>query len=204
MKHITGIITLTLIITTSLLLAGSKDKNAVDFIKKLIQISEAGDMGYLNALRYFQYTATTAKNNPSSFILSSYGKNSLKESGIKVSEKGIMIPVLKDRSGIRIKALWDTNKNELLKMFTAERYNAILKNDVDSYIEFHDSPEYKELMAKLKKKNPIPDTFTIEKAGDISGWSRYKEMAFWHRRKHEKNDETVYLILKELKEYYGG
>jgi hypothetical protein len=202
MKYIIGIIFFSLIMSTALL-SVPKDKNAVDFVKKLISIASEGEMGYLNALRYFQYTSTSAKNNPSSYILSSYGKDSLKESGIKASEKGKMIPVLKDRSGKRIKLLWEANKNELLKLLPVERYNSMLKNDIDSFIAFHDSPEYKELMAKLKKKNPRPDINTIGKAGDLSGWSRYKEMAFWHRRVYEKNDEVVYIILKEIKEYYS-
>jgi len=191
-----------IIITTSLL-AAPKDKNAIDFIKDLIKISLNGDQGYLNGLRYFQYTATTAKNNPSSFILSPYGRTSLNESGIDVSDKGKMIPVLKDRSGKRIKKLWSENKDELLNMFPVEKYNTFLKSDVDSFIKFHDSPDYKKLMSRLKKKNPRPDTTTIEKSGNISGWSNYKEMSFWHRRIHEKNDEVVYSILKELKEHYN-
>jgi len=191
------------IIMSAALLAVPNDKAAVDFIKTLLKTASSGEQGYLNALRYFQYTSTTLKNNPSSFILSSYGKTALKESGINASDKGKMIPVLKDRSGKRVKTLWNENKVEFLKMFSAEKYNAFLKSDVDSYIEFHDSSEYKDLMSKLKKKNPRPDTITIGKAGDISGWSHYKEMAFWYRRIYEKNDERVYSILKELKEHYS-
>lgn len=191
------------IIMAIALFAAPTDKIAIDFILNLIKTASSGEQGYLNALRYYQYSATTLKNNPSSFILSSYGKTALKESGINASDKGKMIPVLKDRSGKRVKNLWNENKVELLKIFPAEKYNAFLKSDVDSYIEFHDSSEYKDMMTKLKKKNPRPDTTTIRKAGDISGWSRYKEMAFWHRRIYEKNDEAVYSILKELKEHYS-
>ena len=32
----------------------------------------------------------------------------------------------------------------------AEKYNTFLKSDVDSFIEFHDSPEYKKFMKRLK------------------------------------------------------
>jgi len=196
-------IIITFFILSAAILAVPNDKSAVDFVKKIINLAVNGEQGYLNALRYFQYTATTAKNNPSSYILSPYGKSALAESGISVSDKGKMIPVLKNRSGKRITALWNENKNELLSMFTVEQYNAFLKSDVDSFIEFHDSHDYKKLMQKLKKKNPRPDTNTINRAGDISGWSKYKEMAFWHRRIYEKNDDAVYSILKELKTHYS-
>jgi hypothetical protein len=196
-------IIITFFILSAAILAVPNDKSAVDFVKKIINLAVNGEQGYLNALRYFQYTATTAKNNPSSYILSPYGKSALAESGISVSDKGKMIPVLKNRSGKRITALWNENKNELLSMFTVEQYNAFLKSDVDSIIEFHDSHDYKKLKQKLKKKNPRPDTNTINRAGDISGWSKYKEMAFWHRRIYEKNDDAVYSILKELKTHYS-
>ncbi|OQA63298.1 MAG: hypothetical protein BWY38_03200 [Ignavibacteria bacterium ADurb.Bin266] len=202
MKRVMSII-ITFFILSAAILAVPNDKSAVDFVKKIINLAVNGEQGYLNALRYFQYTATTAKNNPSSYILSPYGKSALAESGISVSDKGKMIPVLKNRSGKRITALWNENKNELLSMFTVEQYNAFLKSDVDSFIEFHDSHDYKKLMQKLKKKNPRPDTNTINRAGDISGWSKYKEMAFWHRRIYEKNDDAVYSILKELKTHYS-
>ena len=201
MKKIFLITGIALVISIALS-ADSNDKAAVDFVKNLAKIAADNDNGYLNALRYFQYTATTAKNNPSSFILSTYGSSALKESGINASNKGKMIPLLKDRSGKRIKSLWDSNKNELLQIFPAESYNAILKNDVDSYIQFHDSPQFDKLMSKLKARNPVPDKSTIEKAGTISEWSNYREMAFWHRRIYEKNDVIVYSILKELKENY--
>jgi len=194
---------ITVFIFSAALLAAPQDKKAVDFIKDLIKRSSNGEQGYLNALRYFQYTTTTAKNNPSSFILSTYGKTSLNESGIDVSDKGKMIPVLKDRTGKRIQKLWSENKEEILNMFSIEKYNAFLKSDIDSYIEFHDSPEYTKLMKKFRIKNPVPDKTSVEKAGALSGWSHYKEMAFWHRRIYEKNDKVVYSILKELKDHYG-
>jgi len=202
MKQSIIFICFTLIISGSLFSA-PKDKNAVDFVKELIQKINTGDNGYLNALRYFQYTSTTLKNNPSSYILSSYGKNALKESGIRPSDKGKMISILRDRSGKRIKTLWAANRSELLKMLPVEKYNSIFKNDVELYIEFHESPEYKDFMQKLQKQNPNPDTATLNTAGEISGWTRYREMAFWHRRIFEKNDEAVFSILKELKEHYS-
>ena len=93
---------ITVIIFSAALLAAPKDKEAVDFIKDLIKKSSNGEQGYLNSLRYFQYTATTAKNNPSSYVLSPYGKTSLNESGIDISDNGKMIQVLKDRKGKRI------------------------------------------------------------------------------------------------------
>ncbi|HOP62608.1 MAG TPA: hypothetical protein PK358_05050 [Spirochaetota bacterium] len=184
------------------LLAVSVDEMAVDFVKTLIKKSLKGDNGSLDALRYFQYTATTAEKNPSSFVLSVYGRMALNESGIKESDKEKMISVLEDRSSERIKKLWDRNKNELLKMFPVEKYNQILKHQIDSLIKCHESSEYTELIKKIKVQNPVPDITTVEKAGMISNWSWYRELSFWHRRVYEKNDDVVYLILKELQNHY--
>lgn len=183
--------------------ASSNDKAAVNFIRTLIKISGKADNGYLDALRYFQYTATTYKSNPSSYVLSPYGKSALKESGIKPKDKGKMIPVVKDRSASRITKLWSENKSGLLKLLTLSQYNRILKREVDSLIKFHDLPQYQEFMTVMQEQNPVPDTETLEKAGNITDWTWYRELSFWHRRVHEKNDDAVYSIFKELQEHYG-
>jgi hypothetical protein len=47
-----------------------------------------------------------------------------------------------------------------------EQYNAFLKSDVDSFIEFHDSHDYKKLMQKLKKR--IPDLIQIRLTGLVT------------------------------------
>jgi hypothetical protein len=83
MKRVMSII-ITFFILYAAILAVPNDKSAVDFVKKIINLAVNGEQGYLNALRYFQYTATTAKNNPSSYILSPNGKSALAESGISV------------------------------------------------------------------------------------------------------------------------
>ncbi len=183
--------------------AVTKDDEAVDFVKTLISKSIKADRGGIDALRYFQFTATTAKDNPSSFVLSPYGGTAAQESGLTKSDKGRMLANLRDRSGKRIKKLWDANKEELLEMFPAEIYNELLKSEVNSLIKFHDSPEYKKYMLKIKKINPRPNTATIDKSGGVTQWSGYRELSFWHRRTYEKNDETVYSILRELQQHYG-
>ena len=201
MRHFCFAVIISTILTVALF-ASSKDDSAVAFVKTLIQKSLNGESGYLDALRYFQYTSTTLKNNPYSYVLSPYGKSALKESGIQTSDKGIMLSALKDRSGKRIRALWEANKAELLKMFPAPGYNKILKSEVDSLVTFHDSPDYNKLMSRLKSVNPKPGVNTIEKAGAVTEWNMYRELSFWHRRAFEKNDAAVYAILKELQDYY--
>ena len=54
----------------------------------------------------------------------------------------------------------------------------------------------------MKKKSPKLNTKTIERAGELTQWENYKELAFWYRRTVEKNDNAVYTILKELKANY--
>lgn len=182
--------------------AATKDDEAVDFVKTLLIKSLKADVGGIDALRYYQFTATTAKNNPSAYVLSAYGKSALQESGLVQSDKGRMLIILSDRSGSRIKKLWDANKEELFSMFPEEKYNELIKSEVDSLVKFHDSPEYSKFILKIKKINPRPDTATIDKAGAVTEWSGYRELSFWHRRSYEKNEAVVFSILKELQQHY--
>lgn len=194
------------IVSVSLLIisiASASDKNigAIDFIKILISKS-ASENGYINALRFFQYTATTEKNNPSSYILSKWGKDALKESGLEVSDRGKYLPVLSDRSGIRIEKLWMANKEEIFKLFPASAYDDLLKTEIDTLIEFRGSSEYSSMMKKMKAKQKKPGIKTIDIAGEITQWSGFKQLAFWYRRDFEKNDKVVFEMLKEIKAHY--
>jgi len=181
--------------------AADKDSLALEFVKTLIAKANT-ENGYTNAIRYFQYTATKEKSNPSSYILSKWGKESLSESGLKAADKGKFIPVLSNRSGARIEKLWNENKGEIFKLFSAEAYGEILKHEVDSLIEFRSAPEYNGLMKKMKAKSKKPGVKTVDIAGEITGWTNYKQLSFWFRRDHEKNDKVVFEILKELKAHY--
>jgi hypothetical protein len=201
MKRSSGLIIIFIIVVTSAI-AGSKDEDAVMFVKTLISKANA-ENGYTNALRFFQYSATTEKNNPYSYVLSKWGKDAVMESGLNPSDKGKLLPILSNRSGARIDRLWKENKDELFKLFTAEAYNSILKNEIESLIEFRSSPEFAGLMKKLKAKSKKPGVKTIDAAGAVTGWSGYKQLSFWYRRDFEKNDKAVLEILKEIKAHYA-
>ncbi len=201
MKKILYFMSGIMLVLSIALFAADKNQMAVEFIKKALERSKT-EYGLTNALRYFQYTTTTEKNNPYSFILSSYGAEALAESKIEKSEKGKYIEALKDRSGARIKKLWTANKKELLAMLTREQYDNNFGYYVDSLITYHDSKNYKNQIAALKKKSPKLDTKTIDKSGEITDWQNYKDLAFWYRRTVEKNDKVVYDILKEIQTYY--
>ncbi len=191
-----------LVIIISSVIAAEKEDAGLLFVKTLIE-KAGSENGYVNALRYFQYTATTAKNNPSSYVLSKWGKEAMDESGLKPSDKGKYISVLSSRKGGRIEKLWKENKEDLLNLFPAAVYNEILKYEVDSLIEFRSSPEYAGMMKKMKAKSKRPGVKTIDHAGAVTGWSGYKQLSFWFRRDFEKNDKVVFEILKELKAHYG-
>jgi hypothetical protein len=191
-----------LVIIISSVVAAEKEDAGLFFVKTLIEKSKS-ENGYIHALRYFQYTATTAKNNPSSYVLSKWGKEAMDESGLKPSDKGKYISVLSSRKSARIEKLWKDNKDELLSLFPASAYNEILKYEVDSLIEFRSSPEYAGMMKKMKAKSKRPGVKTIDHAGAVTGWSGYKQLSFWFRRDFEKNDKVVFEILKELKAHYG-
>jgi hypothetical protein len=201
MKKSLGLIIVFFIVISSAM-AVDKDVAVVEFIKTLI-IKANAENGYTNALRFFQYTATTDKNNPYSYVLSKWGKDAVAESGLNPSDKGKFIPVLSNRSGVRVDRLWKENKEELFKLLTDEAYDAILKNEIDSLIEFRSSPEFSGMMKKLKAKSKKPGVKTIDAAGAVTGWSGYKQLSFWYRRDFEKNDKVVFEILKEIKAHYA-
>lgn len=201
MKKVLVLISLFLI-TMSAAVTVDKDAAAVDFVRTLINKAN-GENGYTNALRYFQFTATTEKNNPYSYVLSKWGKTAVEESGLEAADKGKNIPVLSNRSGVRIDKLWKANKEELYKLFPARVYNDLLKNEVDSLIEFRNSPDYPGLMKKMKSKSRKPGIKTLDYAGAVTQWTGYKQLSFWFRREYEKNDQVVLEILKELKAHYG-
>lgn len=182
--------------------AGDRDSAAVDFVKVLANRAQ-GENGYINALRYFQYTATVYKNNPSSYILSKWGKDALAESGLKPSDKGKFLSVLSSRSDARIEKLWKENKPELFKLFPGTAYGEVLKDEVNSLIAFRTAPEYEGMMKKIKSRSPKPGVKTVDIAGDITGWSSYRQLSFWYRRVSEKNDKAVFEILKDLQSHYG-
>ncbi len=201
MKKILVIISGLLIIALTVTAAGT-DQNAAGFVKTLAG-KAAGADGYVMSLRFFQYTATTAKNNPSSFILSKWGSEALEASGLKPSDKGRFIPVLANRSGARIEKLWKENKEELFRIFPASAYDAVLKEEVNSLIEYRSAPEFNGLMKKMKAKMKKPTVKTLDAAGAVTGWSGFRQLSFWYRRDYEKNDKVVLGIMKELKAHYS-
>lgn len=182
--------------------AADKNAAAIEFIKTLIGKANA-ENGYVQALRYFQFTATAAKSNPSSYVLSKWGKEVFGESGLKEEDRGRFMPVLSDRSGARIEKLWKENKEDLYALFPAASYDAVLKDEVNSLIEFRSAPEFDGMMKKMKAKLKKPGVKTMDVAGAVTGWSGYKQLAFWYRRNYEKNDKAVFEILKELKVHYA-
>jgi len=196
------LLTLSIFIIFSTAFAAGKDDSALQFVKTLIDKVKT-ENGYTIALRYFQYTATTAKSNPSSYVLSKWGKDAVTEAGLKESDKGRFISVLSNRSGARIEKLWKKNREGLFMLFPAASYNDILKDEVDSLIEFRSRPEYAGMMKKMKSKSKKPGIKTVDHAGSVTGWSGYKQLAFWFRRDYEKNDKAVFEILKELKAHYA-
>jgi len=192
---------ISLLMLISAAAAVDKDTVALDFVKALVSKASA-ENGYINALRFFQYTSTAEKNNPYSYVLSKYGKDAVGESGLTPADKGKFIPALSNRSGKRIDKLWKENSEELFKLFSLEAYNGLLKSEVDSLIEFHNAPDYEKMIKKMKAKSGKPGVKTLDTAGKISQWSGYRQLAFWYRRSFEKNDKVVFEILKELKAHY--
>lgn len=182
--------------------AADTDKDAAGFVKTLAG-KAAAESGYLMSLRFFQYTATTEKNNPSSYILSKWGSDALAGSGLTISDKGKFIPVLSNRSGARIDKLWKENKEELFKLFPASAYDAVLKDEVNSLVEYRSAPEFNGLMKKMKARLKKPGVKTLDVAGAVTGWSGFRQLSFWYRRDFEKNDKVVFEILQELKTHYG-
>ena len=196
------VIILGIVLTLSAASAVDRDSEALDFVKALIGKAQ-DENGYTKALRLFQYTSTTAKNNPYSYVLSSWGKDAVKEAGLELSDKGKYIPALANRSGARITKLWEKNRDDLFLLFPSVAYEKILKDQVDRLIEFRTRPDFNTMLKKLKIKSRRPGEKTIDYAGEITGWSNYKELTFWYRRDIEKNDKAVFELMKEIQNHYS-
>ncbi len=186
---------------SAVLYSADKNQEAVEFIKNCLERSKM-EYGYTAALRYFQYTATTSKNNPYSYVLESNDDNVLAEANLTKADRGRYLAVLRDRSGPRIAKLWKENKQELLAMISKETYNGHYASKVNSLIAYRESKGYRAKINALKKKSPRLSTKTIEQAGAVTNWDGYKDLAFWYRRTVEKNDKVVFGILKEVQANY--
>lgn len=201
MKKKISLITGLFIIMSAVLYSADKNQDAVQFVKNCLERLKM-QYGYTAALRYFQYTATTSKDNPYSYVLEANDDSVLAEANLTKADKGKYLAVLKDRSGVRIAKLWKENKKELLAMVSKEFYDSNFAGEVNNLIAFRESKGYKTKINALKKKSPKLNTSTIEKAGAVTSWNGYKDLAFWYRRTVEKNDKVVYDILKEIRANY--
>lgn len=201
MKKITGIISGIIIFISALLFSADKDQQVMEFVKNIIAKTSL-EYGSTAALRYYQYTATTAKDNPYSYVLQADNEGVLGEAQMTKADKGKYLAVLKDRSGARISKLWKANKKEIFTLLSKEQYDSTIGSYVSGLIAYHDSKAYKTKINAMKKKSPKLNTKTIEKAGELTQWENYKELAFWYRRTVEKNDNAVYTILKEMQANY--
>lgn len=201
MKKRISIITGLVIIMSAFLYSADKNQEAVEFAKNCLERLKL-EYGYTAALRYFQYTATTAKENPYSYVLQAESEGVLAEASLTKEDKGKYIDVLKDRSGARITKLWKENKQDLFAMVSREVYVNNFAGEINSLIAFRESKRYKPMINSLRKKSPRPDKSTVDKAGELTKWDGYKDLAFWYRRIAEKNDKAVYDILKEIQANY--
>lgn len=201
MKKRISIITGLLIIMSAVLHSADKNQEAVVFVKNCLERLKM-QYGYTAALRYFQYTATTAKDNPYSYVLQAESDSVLAEANLTKEDKGRYLAVLKDRSGARIAKLWKENKQDIFAMVSKEVYNNNFAGEINSLVSFRESKRYKPMINALRKKSPRPDKTTIDKAGALTKWDGYKDLAFWYRRTAEKNDKAVYDILKEIQANY--
>ena len=201
MKKTTGIITGVVILLSAVLYSADNNQQAVEFVKNCLERFKL-QYGYTAAIRYFQYTSTTAKDNPYSYVLGSESDEVLAEADLTKADKGKYIAVLKDRSGVRITRLWKENKNDLYAMVSKEAYDSNFAYQVNSLVAFRESKGYKTRINALKKKSPKLNVSTIDKAGALTSWDGYKDLAFWYRRTVEKNDKAVYDILKEIQANY--
>lgn len=201
MKKKLTVFSFSIILITAVLYSADKDQQVMEFAKNIIAKAKL-EYGYTAVLRYYQYTATTAKDNPYSHVLQSDREDVLGEAQMTKADKGKYLAILKDRSGKRITKLWKANKKEIFSLLAKKQYDDTVGDYVSSLIAFHDSKGYKTKIAALKKKSPKLTTKTIGKAGEVAQWDNYKELAFWYRRTVEKNDKAVYDILKEIQANY--
>ena len=98
-----------MILISAVLFSADKDQQVMEFVKNIIAKTNL-EYGATAALRYYQYTATTAKDNPYSYVLQADNDGVLGEAQMTKADKGRYLAVLKDRSGARITRFWTANR----------------------------------------------------------------------------------------------
>lgn len=185
----------------TVLFAATPDKEAVNFAMQLAASSTHAEYGERNALRFFQYTTTTLKDNEGSHVLND--EKAAREAKLTPKDKGRYIAALRDRSGPRVARLWNQNKGTLLVLVPKARYKELAADRVNELLSFRTKPEYPRLLAAMKKKDQKPSEKTVSNAGEVTEWRGYSELAFWYRRSAEGNEAQVFAILKEIQAHYA-
>ena len=178
------------------------------FLSIIAQSRDNTQYNYSLALlnRAFQYTVTNKSSNTYSYVLNIDDNekliNVLNEVDLNIKDKEKYKGLFENRNARLIEKLWLSNKEYLFSSISSDKYKSIFKENVDNLVNYRLSANYKPNIIEILRLYPEPNLEVLNKAYEITDFSKGKELAFWYRRSLEKNDEIVLQIFKDIQKYY--
>lgn len=99
------------------------------------------------------------------------------------------------RDPVKLQSEFDNYKDYFFSSISENLYKKLFKNYINTFIE-----SYEEINKQEDKESFFKDIYY--KAETLNRHSEFWNFTFWKRRELEKNDKTIYFILKEIKMHY--
>ena len=151
-------------------------------------IDDFGEEGMINSIigESIHYSTRSFNHN---FI------NDLFVESASLKSKLILGFLNKYRNPERLEQIFNKHKHSIYKSIPKSVYQKIFDKKLTTCIA-----AYEEIAGKSNKEAFYKDIYF--KADSQNLHSKYWNITFWKRRALEKNDKTLYTILKEIKAYY--
>lgn len=154
-----------------------KSMGEAEFIKAIIG----------NMINY-QHVASIKGDFPKTLFDTGTSKASLKS-------KLILTFINRYRDSVKLQAEFDNYKNYFFSSISENLYKKLFKNRIDTLIS-----TYEEITEKEDKESFFKEIYY--NAETLNRHSEFWDFTFWKRRELERNDKTIYSILKEIKAQY--
>ncbi len=99
------------------------------------------------------------------------------------------------RDPVKLQVEFDNYKDYFFGSISENLYRKLFKNYIDTFIG-----TYEEIKVMEDKESFFKEIYY--KAETLNRHSEFWNFTFWKRRELEKNDKTIYFILKEIKMHY--
>ena len=116
-------------------------------------------------------------------------------SNATLKSKLVLTFISRYRNSEKLKEDFDNNKNYFLNAISKNLYQKLFEKYINSFIE-----SYHKIQGQEDKEAYFKNIYY--EAETKNRHAEFWQITFWKRRELEKNDQTIYAILKEIKAYY--